>query len=605
MPADAVACTVSTTSTNMGSVSSYTMASTAREGSGSAGLQCSVTLAALTTHYVALRVDASSLQLTGPGGRTIPFTASLTPTGASLAVGNTINLSSLSLVSLFSGNSSSVPLYFRVAPASGLPAGTYRGFMDLRWYYSVCSVGVLACLSFDNSPGFVRPLLGTPTDWGSVLAAPDLAPPPSPSASISPDGTAVTGLAEPGSTVNVIAPDGTTVLGTDVAASDGSYRVTLDEPQIDGESLTITASDPGGTSAPESLDAPDVLVAVDDLAILELDVVPSLVANAPQTENAASVLGLSVLGDAVTVDLLQTNSVFDFQVAENTTRALTVDGDGGALLGLDLELLGLDADPDFDLIVYREADGAVTEFARTTDWLEYTPGGLGLLFPTWDATAPVTVELDGGASYYFVLANSAGLLNLTALADIELRTSADVTTDYANPDSVSGSVAGNVITDAGADGSDVVPAGTEVALVNGLPIVGPGTGIAGTHGLLQIDPDGSYTYTADPQFTGTFGDTDVFTYTIEAPDGSTETADLVVSLDFAGVPEDVADGPAEPFMLEESGLTIELAGEEVSSFAMDGDADPLSGTADMGTQEFDLADLPLPLHPTEAHEQPI
>lgn len=170
-PAEAAACTVASTSTNLGSVSSYTMGTTPRDGSGSAGLQCNVTLAALTTHYIALRVDTESFQLTGPGGRTIPFTASLSPNGAPLLAGNFTNLSSLSLVSLFAGNNSSVPLYLRVAATPALQAGTYTGSLDLRWYYSVCSVGVLVCLSTTNSPSFVRPGLGVALNWGTGAPA--------------------------------------------------------------------------------------------------------------------------------------------------------------------------------------------------------------------------------------------------------------------------------------------------------------------------------------------------------------------------------------------------------------------------------------------------
>ncbi|MDZ3831316.1 MAG: spore coat U domain-containing protein [Sphingopyxis sp.] len=169
-PDPAAACTTSTTSTNLGSASSYAIATTVQQGSGSAGLQCDILLAALTTHYVGLRVDASSFLLTGPGGQTIPYVASLTANGTPLAVGNFQDLSSTSLVSLFSGTSNSIPIYFRTAATPALQAGTYSGFVDLRWYYSVCSLGVVACLAFSESPGFVRPvLIGSPT-WGSGTA---------------------------------------------------------------------------------------------------------------------------------------------------------------------------------------------------------------------------------------------------------------------------------------------------------------------------------------------------------------------------------------------------------------------------------------------------
>lgn len=171
LPEAASACTVATASTDLGSHSSYVAAAGARSGSGSAGLNCDILLAALTAHYVALRVEASTFQLSGPGGSTIAYQASLTPNGTALGVGSFQNLSSLSLVSLFTGTDSSVPIYIRTTPTTGLRAGTYTGFIDLRWYYSVCSLGVAVCLSYSSSPGFVRPVpLVTPINFGTGTA---------------------------------------------------------------------------------------------------------------------------------------------------------------------------------------------------------------------------------------------------------------------------------------------------------------------------------------------------------------------------------------------------------------------------------------------------
>ncbi|SEH12516.1 Spore coat protein U (SCPU) domain-containing protein [Sphingopyxis sp. YR583] len=168
-PGSALACTVAGATTDLGSHSSYVAAASARTGSGSAGLSCDVLLAVLSAHYVALRVDASTFQLTGPGGSSIAYQASLTPNGTALAAGNFVNLSSISILSLFAGTNSSVPIYIRTIPTSGLRAGTYKGHIDLRWYYSVCSLGVAVCLAQSSSPGFNRPLIG-PIDWGTGTA---------------------------------------------------------------------------------------------------------------------------------------------------------------------------------------------------------------------------------------------------------------------------------------------------------------------------------------------------------------------------------------------------------------------------------------------------
>jgi spore coat protein U-like protein len=169
-PQAASACNVATANTDLGSHSSYVTAASAQQGSGSAGLSCDILLAALTVHYVGLRVDASTFQLTGPGGSSIAYQASLTPGGTALTVGNFQNLSSLSLVSLFAGTNNSIPLYIRTTPTAGLRAGTYSGHIDLRWYYSVCSLGVAVCLVHSSSPGFVRPILLTPLNFGTGTA---------------------------------------------------------------------------------------------------------------------------------------------------------------------------------------------------------------------------------------------------------------------------------------------------------------------------------------------------------------------------------------------------------------------------------------------------
>jgi len=165
------ACTTATASIDLGSHSSFAVGTTPQTASGSAGLQCDILLAALTAHYVGLQVDASTFRLTGPGGAQIAYSAALTPNGSALAVGAFQNLSSLSLVSLFSGTNNSIPLYIRTGATPALRAGTYSGFMDLRWYYSVCSLGVAVCMSYSASPGFVRPVpLVTPINWGTGTA---------------------------------------------------------------------------------------------------------------------------------------------------------------------------------------------------------------------------------------------------------------------------------------------------------------------------------------------------------------------------------------------------------------------------------------------------
>ncbi|MFF7862268.1 BapA/Bap/LapF family large adhesin [Pseudomonas monteilii] len=92
------------------------------------------------------------------------------------------------------------------------------------------------------------------------ITAPDITAPAAPSElAVNTDGTVVTGRAEPGSTVRVLAADGTTVLGSVVVGATGSFSITLNPPQVDGEVLQVTATDAAGnTSTAGSVTAPDI-----------------------------------------------------------------------------------------------------------------------------------------------------------------------------------------------------------------------------------------------------------------------------------------------------------------------------------------------------------
>ncbi|HEN8802587.1 TPA: hypothetical protein U8251_005246, partial [Pseudomonas putida] len=92
------------------------------------------------------------------------------------------------------------------------------------------------------------------------VSAPDITAPVAPSELlINGDGTVVTGRAEAGSTVRVLAADGTTVLGTVVVGATGSFSITLDPPQVNGEQLQVTSTDvAGNASTAGNVTAPDI-----------------------------------------------------------------------------------------------------------------------------------------------------------------------------------------------------------------------------------------------------------------------------------------------------------------------------------------------------------
>ncbi|MCU6668731.1 Ig-like domain-containing protein [Enterobacteriaceae bacterium H4N4] len=88
----------------------------------------------------------------------------------------------------------------------------------------------------------------TPPDTTAPLAPTDL--------EINENGTLVTGKAEPGSTVTVRVGD--SIVGQGTATDNGDFSVTLNTPKLNGEVLSVTATDAAqNTSLPGTVTAPD------------------------------------------------------------------------------------------------------------------------------------------------------------------------------------------------------------------------------------------------------------------------------------------------------------------------------------------------------------
>jgi spore coat protein U-like protein len=161
-------CTISTPALNLGSVSSFAVASQAQATSGSGGLACT-SLAAFNTSYVKIQIDSSTFLLTGgPSGQVIPFAISTSSGGTPLHQGDSVDLSTNQVLNLFSNAGNSIPLFVTTAPTGGLRAGTYRGTVSVRWYFSICSFGIAGVCAFSESPNIIRPSVfnGETLTWG-------------------------------------------------------------------------------------------------------------------------------------------------------------------------------------------------------------------------------------------------------------------------------------------------------------------------------------------------------------------------------------------------------------------------------------------------------
>ena len=117
-----------------------------------------------------------------------------------------------------------------------------------------------------------------------AVTAPDLTPPAEPAnLLLASNGVQLSGTAEAGSTVTVRDSAGN-VLGSVVAASNGTFQVTLNSVQANGQTLQVTATDAAGNvSQPGNFTAPDTTP-------------PAAVANLAVAANGASLAGTGEAG---------------------------------------------------------------------------------------------------------------------------------------------------------------------------------------------------------------------------------------------------------------------------------------------------------------------
>ncbi|WP_210358191.1 BapA/Bap/LapF family large adhesin [Sphingomonas beigongshangi] len=104
-----------------------------------------------------------------------------------------------------------------------------------------------------------------------TVAAPDITAPAAPVATVSADGTTVSGTGEPGASVTITTPAGSTI-GTGTVGTDGSYTAVLTQPQRNGETIEVRQVDPtGNSSAPSTAVAPDLTAPAAPAAAISID----------------------------------------------------------------------------------------------------------------------------------------------------------------------------------------------------------------------------------------------------------------------------------------------------------------------------------------------
>lgn len=343
----------------------------------------------------------------------------------------------------------------------------------------------------------------------------DTIAPLAPTATISADGTTISGSAEANSTVTITLPGGATV--TTLANGNGTYSVALPTREIGGEVLSVKATDAAGNVSPSvNATAPILPLAADD-NVVNLALTSGATISPPVHYSDYGTLLVGALGNTLTVlgnDAAQVN----FAINAGQTGNITIEA---AATGVVLTLLNTLE------VAIQKYDAATNSWSTVID--SSSPQFANLL--TLGASG-ITFNVTGlPEGTYRAVSYNTSLLATGSL------TSLNVSVEQISAGTVSGETVhqGNVITDPGPTGIvDTAPGGTVVTSASfgqsaSTPVGAGGADIQGKYGLLHINQDGSYTYTLTNTSASVMGSTENFTYTI-TQNGISESAQLVVTL---------------------------------------------------------------------------
>ena len=373
-----------------------------------------------------------------------------------------------------------------------------------------------------------------------TATAPDTtAPAPAADVQISGDGALVSGSAEPGASVGIdIDGDGQPDI-TVIAGPDGRFEAALDPPLTDGQTVSVTVTDPAGnSSAPVSLVAPDFPA-------------PPVI----NPSNGSSISGTAEPGVTITLT----------DGAGNPIGQTTADGDGAWSFTPATPL----ADGTVVQAVASEAGGTPSPPASVI------VDGVAPAAPAIDASNGAVISGTAEPGSTVTLTDGAGDPIGEVIADGEGNWSFTPGTPL--PD---GTVVNAVATDP--SGNTGTPASTTVdAVAPGAPSVGPsnGSGFSGTAepnstvvltdsdgnviGQAAVDATGTWTFTADPAV----ADGAVVTVTARDAAGN-ESAIATVTVD--------GSAPSAPVIDASNGATLSGTAEPNSTVILtDGNGNPI------------------------------
>ena len=310
--------------------------------------------------------------------------------------------------------------------------------------------------------------------------------------------------------------------GTLELNADGSYTYTRDDgkPLTADDTFTYTIKDGDGDTSTAVL-------------TIKIDDNPVIVTPPPPPGPGDNPIDLNKSGTAVYESALATGSD-PASNAETTAGKVTVTAkDGVATIMVDgtaVDLSNPGATPtikgtygDLTITGWDSATGTLTySYTLTTADPNHTKSGNDVL-PGEDFTV-IATDKDGDSS--------SGDINISIVDDVP--TAKNDTDALAIGDTqATGNVVTGVGTTSGAAGADVKGAdGATVSAVTGAKgsdtDASNGLTVQGQYGKLEMNADGTYTYTRDAGSPG--GVTDTFTYTLKDGDGDTSNATLTINV---------------------------------------------------------------------------
>jgi len=326
--------------------------------------------------------------------------------------------------------------------------------------------------------------------------------------------------------IKIIGEDGT-VIGTGTVLEGGTVAIALDRDVNPNELITIEVTDEAGNTGSDTFNA----VRSDTHAVenheelvlnavakeVNMDGLPGSLVGEKAINFGVASAGLGGVADAGVLDF---DNLINATVDEGTERKLKLFADGG----------GISIGQVFDLVVLKEDEYGNWKFYQVyEDWFT---------IPFLGYRQEESITLNDPGNYAVFLSGKAGV---GVLAGAGLEVIGDTVFDYNNPESVSGEISGNVLTDVNNFGSEFGQdiydkENTTVTKVtfDGVEYDVPSNGILtidAEHGTLTIDPTGKYTYEVKDGALPAYGTTEKFTYTItNGVTGDSSSADLTIEL---------------------------------------------------------------------------